>query len=73
MQNDARSMSDTDAALGNIRRAEVSLNSNTFPVEVSDRARAAVDAARQALSDGDGTTALAASTLAVQLLAEALR
>ncbi|MBT2471522.1 hypothetical protein J7E97_27575 [Streptomyces sp. ISL-66] len=72
MQSDSPSMADAETTLGNIRRAEVSLNSNTFPGDVSDRARAALDAARQALNDGDRTKALAASTLAIELLAEAL-
>ncbi|MFD9337998.1 hypothetical protein ACFWBF_26890 [Streptomyces sp. NPDC060028] len=66
-------MSDGDAALANIRRAEVSLNSNVFPLDVSDGVHAALDTARQALQHGDHPAALAASTLAIRLLADALR
>ncbi|MFD9304819.1 hypothetical protein ACFWCB_19530 [Streptomyces sp. NPDC060048] len=75
MQSDTPypSGSDEDAALVDIRRAEVSLNSNTYPADVAERARAAVEIARQALEGGDPTAARAASALAIQLLADALR
>lgn len=79
-QAQAHAQADSDAradggaaAAANIRRAEVSLNSNTFPADVSNRARAALDSARRALRRGDQATALPASALAVRLLADALR
>ncbi|ATZ23210.1 hypothetical protein ACFZBM_01655 [Streptomyces lavendulae] len=73
MHDGTRTPSAAERALENIRRAEVSLNSNVFPADVSDRARAAVDAARRALHGDDASTALAASDLAVRLIADALR
>ncbi|OKK17323.1 hypothetical protein AMK16_20910 [Streptomyces sp. CB00455] len=63
---------DTDTVEANIRTAEVSLASNVYPRGTVVEARTALRAAQDARLRGDVATALAASEIALRLLADAL-